>query len=78
MTLPKPAPEQIVLAFADKQTADYVRRTVRRKGTTLEGYIVDNFEWDTQLDCITYEQKQITKGMCKDCEYSDKCPDVHP
>ena len=37
---------QILITFHDKETAEYVRRVCRRKGTDLATYILDNFEWD--------------------------------
>ena len=69
-------PFTITLHFGNQNTVDYILRTCRRKGTDLETYIIDNFEWDTQLDCISYDAKQLTVGMCKDCEFDDRCPDV--
>ena len=63
-------PEQILLTFADKETADYVRLICRRKGIALEAYIVDNFEWDDKPDCIS-----DCNYRCILCEYNDKCPD---
>ena len=65
--------KNIVLTFADKETVDYIQLVCRRKGTTLEDYIIDNFEWDEHLPCIKYK---ITKGMCESCNFSSKCLDI--
>jgi hypothetical protein len=62
----------IVLTFADDDTADYVRNICRRKGITLEDYILDNFEWDDQPECIF---EKISADCCDGCQYNDSCPD---
>lgn len=64
---------QILLSFADKETADYVRLVCRRKNTNLESYILDNFEWDDQPECI--HEGKVTKTFCKDCDERSHCPD---
>jgi len=66
-------PNQHLLAFADKDTADYVKLVCRRKGTSLESYIVDNFDWDEMPECI--ENLEYDWEACSDCDYSDRCPD---
>jgi hypothetical protein len=69
---------QIVLTFADKETIDYVKLVCRRKGTSLESYIVGNLEWDDKLECISFSGKglMINWRMCNRCDYSDRCPDA--
>lgn len=67
---------QIILTFADKETAEYVRLVCRRKGTDLESYILDNFEWDDQLECINDPPKKITVKTCDDCDFIETCPDA--
>jgi len=69
---------QIVLTFADKETADYVRIVCKRKGTTLEQYIIGNFEWDDQLFCLSdlNEGQKITVEICEGCDFIEKCPDA--
>ena len=60
----------------DKETEQYVRLMCTRKGITLEGYIIDNFEWDDKPECLSDGVLlKIPKRMCRDCEYSDRCPD---
>jgi hypothetical protein len=68
----------ILLSFADKGTADYVRRVCTRKGITLESYILENFEWDDQLQCLSdfNEGEKITAAICLECEYIETCPDA--
>jgi len=63
--------KNIVLTFADKETADCVKLVCKRKGTTIEDYIIDNFEWDEQLPCL----ENVTKDMCDECDFSTRCPD---
>ena len=65
--------KNVVLTFADKETADYVKLVCKRKGTTLEDYIIDNFEWDEQLPCL---EEQPIKDMCEECDFSSCCPDM--
>ena len=65
---------QFLLTFADKETADYVKLVCRRKGTSLESYIVDNLEWDDTPACMVTEEYYTWKD-CKVCDYSDRCPD---
>jgi len=66
----------ITLTFANKETADYIRLVCTRKGIMLEGYIIDNFEWDDPLNCMRYDHiRKITSDTCIDCDYLDKCPD---
>jgi len=70
-------PNQIVLAFEDEMQADYVKLMCRRKGTSLESYIVDNFEWDYMPDCLHPEgSENITSKVCKGCDWIDTCPDA--
>ncbi len=64
--------KNIILTFADEETANYINTICKRKGTTLEDYIIDNFEWDDQLECLD----GATKEMCEYCDYADKCPDM--
>lgn len=64
---------QLLLTFADKETADYVKLVCRRKSTSLESYIVGNMEWDSMPECIESEYDRRT---CKGCDYSGRCPDV--
>jgi hypothetical protein len=66
-------PTQHLLTFADKETADYVKLVCRRKGTSLESYIVGNMEWDSMPECIEAEYDWKT---CDGCDYSDRCPDA--
>lgn len=73
----KPKSENtILLTFADKETVNYVKLVCRRKGTNLEAYIVDNFEWDDKPFCLFYGVEKITEETCKGCEYVDTCPDA--
>ena len=65
----------ITLKFADADTANYVRNICRRKGVTLENYILGNFEWDDQPECVFEE---ITAEVCDGCQYNDGCPDAIP
>ena len=65
--------KNIILTFADKEIVDYIKLVCKRKGTTLEGYIIDNFEWDEQLPCL---EEQITKDTCEGCDFFDRCPDA--
>lgn len=69
---------QIIITFPDIETADYIRLVSRRKGIDLAGYIEDNFEWDTQIECLSAfnDEKKITKKTCEDCEYIETCPDA--
>jgi hypothetical protein len=67
---------QILLTFADKATADYVKLVCRRKGTGLESYIVDNFEWDDMPACLDGVTEVYNWKDCKVCDHSDRCPDV--
>jgi hypothetical protein len=67
-------PTQILLTFADAQTAEYVKLMCRRKGTSLESYIVDNFEWDDEPEC--FGDEMIDYAMCSHCDYKKKCPDA--
>ena len=69
-------PNQLLLTFADSETTDYVKLVCRRKGTSLESYIIDNFEWDDKLYCMSFPHLSITWRTCDGCEYSDRCPDV--
>ncbi len=75
-----PNENQIVLTFEDKETVDYIKTVCRRKGITLEGYILDNFEWDDQLPCLSdlNENEPITNLTCAGCDQliSGKCPDA--
>ena len=64
-------PNQILLSFKDKEEADYVKLVSRRKGWGLEGYILDNFEWDDKLPCVGDDDYE-----CSACEYLFKCPDA--
>jgi hypothetical protein len=66
-------PTQLLLTFADKETADYVKTVCRRKGTSLESYILGNMEWDTMPECIESEYDWKT---CHSCDYSNRCPDA--
>jgi hypothetical protein len=72
LTLPIKS-NQILLTFADKETADHVKLICRRKVTSLESYIIDNFEWDGEPEC--FGDEMIDYSMCSHCDYSDKCPD---
>jgi len=70
---------QIVLTFEEKKTVDYIKKVCRRKGITLEDYIIDNFEWDDMPACFWEEVKvngKITKETCEDCEFIENCPDA--
>jgi hypothetical protein len=76
-----PPENQIVLSFEDKDTARYVRTICRRKGISLEAYILDNFEWDDPLPCVypaMLKPKEITADICEGCDQAigGKCPDV--
>jgi len=69
----------IILKFKDKETADYVRLICKRKGITLEDYIIDNFEWDDEPYCFYYGQGaplEVNSDVCDGCEYLDTCPDA--
>jgi hypothetical protein len=67
----------ITLTFANKEMANYIRLVCTRKGVMLEDYIVGNFEWDDQLNCMQYDfPRKITSDTCIDCDYRDKCPDA--
>ncbi|MDD3961305.1 MAG: hypothetical protein PHT77_05535 [Bacteroidales bacterium] len=68
----------ILITFKDVETADYVRLILRRKGICLEGYILDNFEWDDPINCVSdlNEGEKITAATCVDCDYTERCPDV--
>lgn len=66
----------IVLEFADKETVDFINLICKRKGITLEGYIVDNLEWDDKPACFDPEVSRITHKVCEECDYFDRCPDV--
>lgn len=68
--------EQVLLRFCDVETAEYVRLVCRRKNTTLEDYIIDNFEWDDQPECIRNTVGAITSKVCEGCDFSENCPDV--
>lgn len=63
-------PNQILLTFPDKATADFVRNRVAGKGHCLEDYIVDNMDWDSGLYC---EEDGFTSEDCKMCEFADVC-----
>lgn len=63
----------ILLTFADEETATYIKTVNSRKGTTLESYILDNFEWDDTLECMI--DGKIKAKVCKRCDYNDGCPD---
>jgi len=67
-------PTQILLTFADKETADYVKMVCRRKGISIPDYIVENFDWDSMPDCI--EDSAYDSHTCYECEYNERCPDV--
>jgi len=68
--------KNIFLTFKDAETADYVKTVCRRKGITLESYILDNFEWDDKPLCFYLEKSEkITHLTCEDCDYIDRCPD---
>lgn len=73
--IPKLKSNQILLTFKDKDTADYVRLVCRRKGISLDEYILGNFEWDDTLYCLI-EGGNITADTCDGCDYADRCPDV--
>ena len=75
MSAKKISENQILLTFANKDIADYVRLVCRRKGTDLESYIVDNFEWDGMPNCI-FDNEKPSKEVCEDCDNADRCPDV--
>ncbi len=71
-----PPDKTINLMFADAETANYVRLMMTRKGVTTEDYILGNLEWDDKPDCLAPEiLKKIPKGLCRGCEWHDKCPD---
>lgn len=63
-------PNQILLTFPDKITADFVRNRMAGKGDCLEDYIVDNMDCDGGLDC---EEPGFTPSDCERCEYVDVC-----
>jgi len=67
---------KIILLFEDKETVDYIKSVCRRKGIGLEDYILDNFEWDDQPECLQSEISKIIIETCKYCDFSDRCPDV--
>jgi len=66
---------QILLTFKDRETVKFIRLVVRRKCTDLEGYILDNFEWDDQPDCINIPGIKVSRKTCKGCDYLGGCPD---
>ena len=66
-------PNQIILTFGDEETVDYVKKICRRKGIVLEEYILDNFEWDSPLQCMNDEDVKVD---CSGCDYIDRCPDA--
>ncbi|MDD2246408.1 MAG: hypothetical protein PHC39_04935 [Proteiniphilum sp.] len=69
---------QILLTFPDKETADYAKLISRRKCVSLESYIIDNYEWDSPLECMQEfnNGKKVKWTMCRDCEYNECCPDA--
>jgi len=71
-------PNQVLLTFEDKETAEYVRLVCRRKGTDLPAYILDNFEWDDPIECLSSfnEDEKITAATCEGCEHNLTCPDA--
>jgi len=71
-------PNQILLTFKDKETADYVRLVCRRKAINLADYVVDNFEWDDQISCLSdlNEGEKITGETCDGCDHITTCPDA--
>lgn len=68
----------ILLTFADKSEVDYVLLVFRRKGVHIPQYILDNLEWDEQLQCLSdfNEGEKITAAMCLECDHIDTCPDA--
>ena len=64
---------EITITIPDEST-DYVNKMVRRKHIDLGQYIVDNFEWDDQPECINVGR--IWPAMCGRCEWNDRCPDT--
>ena len=72
------SPENIILTFKDKETADYVRLVCRRKAINLADYVVDNFEWDDQISCLSdlNEGEKITGETCDGCDHITTCHDA--
>ena len=65
---------QILLTFDDEETTEYIKTVCRRKGVTLERYILENFEWDTMPECFYVKPEEVEQA-CKECEYNYVCPD---
>lgn len=53
---------------------DYFLKMARRKDIDPGQYLVDNFEWDDQPECINVGR--IWPAMCARCEWNDRCPDM--
>ena len=64
---------QITITFESEEQADEIRLICTRKGITLADYVVENFEWDDQPDCIKGEP--ISEDICSPCDWNDNCPD---
>ncbi len=68
-------PNQILLTFDDAETVEYIKLVCRRARIDLEGYILDNFEWDGDLPCI--ENGEVTTECCEGCvRVFCECPDA--
>jgi hypothetical protein len=68
-----------MLLNLDEEAERYFRLMCTRKGTTPEDYILGNLEWDPKPDCLHDEVlTEIPDGMCRGCEYFDRCPDAEP
>lgn len=65
---------QILLTFDDGEVTEYIKTVCRRKGVTLERYILENFEWDIMPICFYIKPEEVEQA-CEDCEYNEVCPD---
>lgn len=59
----------------DGETESYVQLVCSRKGVTLENYILENFEWDDQLECLE-PGASPDHEICESCDFNDRCPDA--
>lgn len=66
--------KSILLTFEHSEDVDYINLVCRRKGTDLESYIINNFEWDDMPACLCDEEPSVE--TCCGCDWDDRCPDV--
>jgi len=65
---------QILLTFDSEETTDYIKMVCRRKGVTLDRYILENFEWDDMPECFYVKPEEVEQA-CRECEYNNVCLD---